>query len=303
MKVLKHCAFFLLALPLFMSCGGQSELEQKYADQRYASAESQGQIDQNLILDYFIENDIDAERTKNGVYYVLETEGEGNGPGKTDVVTVHYEGRLMDGTVFDSSYKRGEPTSFPLNFVVAGWQEAIPLLKPGGKGTFYIPSTLAYKDKPAGGGKIPANSVLVFDVELISVFDKAAQAKKDEDIIQAYIKENKLDAKPVGKGVYVVIDEPGKGDKPTLDNKVTCHYEGTLIDGKKFDSSFDRGQPTSFPLRGVVPGWQVGIPAFAKGGKGTILVPSEAGYGINGAPPSIPPNSVLKFKVELIDFE
>ena len=82
-----------------------------------------------------------------------------------DRVLIHYTGRLDDGTVFDSSYDRGEPISFKLSQVIPGWQEAIPLLKKGGKATFVIPSGMAYGARKAG--KIPPNSVLAFEVELI----------------------------------------------------------------------------------------------------------------------------------------
>jgi len=107
----------------------------------------------------------------SGLQYKVLTEGSGEPPKETDNVTVHYRGTLVDGTEFDSSYSRGQPATFPLNKVIKGWTEGVQLMKPGAKYQFFIPSTLAYG--PQGGGPIPPNSTLIFEVELISVGEKA----------------------------------------------------------------------------------------------------------------------------------
>ena len=106
--------------------------------------------------------------TSSGLQYVVEKEGSGKQPTATSEVTVHYTGKLLDGTVFDSSINRGEPTTFPLNRVIPGWTEGLQLMKEGAKYTFFIPSDLAYG--PAGiPNVIPPHSTLIFDVELINV--------------------------------------------------------------------------------------------------------------------------------------
>jgi len=109
--------------------------------------------------------------TASGLQYEVLTAGTGAQPTAADTVKVHYEGRLLDGTVFDSSYKRGEPATFPLNGVIAGWTEGVQLMKTGAKYRFTIPSALAYGDSGAGG-VIPPNAVLVFDIELLGVAGK-----------------------------------------------------------------------------------------------------------------------------------
>lgn len=106
--------------------------------------------------------------TDTGLKYMMLREGTGKSPNATDKVTVMYEGQLTDGTVFDSSYQRGEPATFPLNRVIPGWTEGLQLMKEGGKAVFYIPSNLAYGEQGAGG-MIPPNSDLIFTVELINV--------------------------------------------------------------------------------------------------------------------------------------
>ncbi len=110
----------------------------------------------------------------SGLQYKVVTEGTGKTPKAGDTVTVNYRGTLIDGTEFDSSFKRGQPAIFPVNGVIKGWTEALQLMKEGTKWQVFIPSDLAYGDKGAGG-MIGPNAVLIFDVELISI--KEAEKK------------------------------------------------------------------------------------------------------------------------------
>jgi len=106
--------------------------------------------------------------TASGLQYTVIKEGTGKSPKATDTVVCHYEGFLTNGTVFDSSVQRGEPASFPLNGVIAGWTEGLQLMKEGGKTRFFIPYNLAYGEAGAAGA-IPPYAALIFDVELIEV--------------------------------------------------------------------------------------------------------------------------------------
>ena len=112
-----------------------------------------------------------VKTTASGLQYEVLTEGTGPSPVASDTVSVHYEGRLIDGTVFDSSYKRNQPAVFALNQVVRGWTEGVQLMKTGSKYRFTIPPELGYGSAGAGG-VIPPNAVLVFDIELLSVQGK-----------------------------------------------------------------------------------------------------------------------------------
>lgn len=104
----------------------------------------------------------------SGLQYKVIKTGTGKKPKATDEVTTHYRGTLIDGTEFDSSYKRGQPTSFPVNGVIAGWTEALQLMPVGSKWQLYIPSNLAYGPRGAGG-TIGPNATLIFDIELLAI--------------------------------------------------------------------------------------------------------------------------------------
>lgn len=115
-----------------------------------------------------------VKKTASGLLYKIEKAGTGESPKAEDTVKVHYKGTLTDGTVFDSSYDRGEPIEFQLNQLIPGWVEAIPMLKKGGKMEIVLPPELGYGDRQAG--KIPASSTLKFEIELLDF--KTTEAKK-----------------------------------------------------------------------------------------------------------------------------
>jgi len=138
-------------------------------EQRQATAMAEASANLDAGLKFLDEN---AKREgvvtlESGLQYEVLEPGEGAKPGAEDTVTTHYEGRLIDGTVFDSSYQRGEPATFPLNRVIPGWTEGLQLMSPGAKYRLYVPAVLGYGDRTAG--TIPPNSTLVFDVELIKI--------------------------------------------------------------------------------------------------------------------------------------
>ncbi len=139
-----------------------------------AAADAENVAASKNMADYgaaFFQGNSGYQTTPSGLKYVTVVEGTGASPVATDVVTVHYTGRLLDGTVFDSSVERGAPTSFPLQAVIKGWTEGLQLMKVGGQTVFYIPSNLAYGEMGTPGGPIGPNQDLIFEVELLGIGD------------------------------------------------------------------------------------------------------------------------------------
>ena len=236
----------------------------------------------------------EAITTPTGLKYIDEVVGTGKTPKTGDKVKVHYTGTLEDGTKFDSSLDRNQPFEFPLGVgrVIKGWDQGIASMKVGGKRKLIIPPELAYGERAVGS--IPANSILFFDVELIEVIEKFV----DTDFSLPGREE------VTKSGLRMIIHKRGNGEIPLPGQTVKVHYTGLLENGSKFDSSHDRGQPISFPLgQGrVIKGWDEALALMSKGEKRTLIIPPDIAYGSRGKG-KIPPNSILIFEVELIDFK
>ena len=141
---------------------------------------------------------------------------------------------------------------------------------------------------------------------LLLVFISFVGCSKEDGLykdIDVFIAETNLTGfTRTPQGVYIKIENEGGAQKPNLGSSVTIHYKGTLTNGKVFDSSYDRGAPAQFPLSNLITGWQIGIPYFGRGGKGTLIIPPNLGYG-SRAQNDIPANSILVFDIELINFQ
>lgn len=147
---------------------------QKRAEERMAALNDEAAKAGKKFLEDNAKRD-GVKTTASGLQYEIVTKAEGAQPKATDVVSVHYEGRLTDGKVFDSSIQRGSPIDLPVSGVIPGWVEALQLMHVGEKAKLYIPSELAYGAQSPSPA-IPANSVLVFDLELLSIKDPSAAA-------------------------------------------------------------------------------------------------------------------------------
>lgn len=146
-----------------------------------------------------------------------------------------------------------------------------------------------------------------FDAAKVFEFEKAnagakaeAKAKAEKEKMDKVLNETYGSAKTTASGLRYIIEKEGEGVAPTATSQVTVHYAGYLLNGNKFDSSYDRGQPATFGLNQVIPGWTEGLQLIKPGGKAKLIIPANLGYGANGYPPVIPPNSWLVFDVELI---
>ncbi|MDF1564079.1 MAG: FKBP-type peptidyl-prolyl cis-trans isomerase [Deltaproteobacteria bacterium] len=226
----------------------------------------------------------DAEKTQSGLASKVLTAGTGKEhPTATDIVKVHYTGWQTDGKMFDSSVKRGQPTSFPLNRVIAGWTEGVQLMVEGEKRRFWIPQELAYQGRPG-----PPAGMLVFDVELIAIITPKTPA----DVAAA-----PADAQKTDSGLASKVISAGTGTvHPTAESVVQVDYSGWTTDGKMFDSSVTRGRPATFPLNGVIAGWTEGVQLMVEGETRRLWIPQELAYqGKPGAPAGM-----LVFDVTLI---
>lgn len=186
MEETERITVFAKALQKFDTAGFMSWQQEKRAEaiaEMQKEAEVQSVKEDELIQKFLADNSIEAEKTESGLYYEIIEEGTGEKPNAGEMVSVNYTGKLLNGSVFDSSYEevareegtyneRREygPIEIPIGEgnVIKGWDEGIMLLKEGTKARLYIPSTLAYGPR-ANGDKIPANSTLIFDVELVEV--------------------------------------------------------------------------------------------------------------------------------------
>jgi FKBP-type peptidyl-prolyl cis-trans isomerase FkpA len=151
----------------------EQEIMQKQQEERMAQMEEQHATDVEKIEAYLKENNIEAQKTEDGLFYVIREEGKGKEAENGKLVHVHYTGKTLAGEKFDSSLDREpvEPFAFVLGQgrVIRGWDQGIALLQEGDKATLYIPSTMAYGPRGAGGGVIGPNEILIFDVELVKV--------------------------------------------------------------------------------------------------------------------------------------
>ncbi|MBI2383968.1 MAG: FKBP-type peptidyl-prolyl cis-trans isomerase [Gammaproteobacteria bacterium] len=149
------------------------KLQQKQMEERAAKAGAAKEAGEKFLAENKKREGV--KTTASGLQYEVVTEGKGDKPKASDKVTVHYKGTLIGGEEFDSSYSRGQPITFPLGNVIAGWTEGLQLMTPGSKYKLYIPSNLAYGERGAGA-KIGPNEALVFEVELVGV-EKVEAAK------------------------------------------------------------------------------------------------------------------------------
>lgn len=251
--------------------------------------------------------------TESGLQYVVLEKGDGDSPTREGFVTVHYRGKFIDGTEFDSSHGRGEPATFPVGRVIPGFTEALLLMQEGDTFEVTIPSELAYGESGAGGGVIPGNSTLIFELELIETLtaeeletlqQRRIEAAKAEGVEFLERNKNNDGVQLTDSGLQYRIIEEGDGKMPTESSQVTVNYSGKLINGDEFDSSYRRGEPASFPLNGVIKGWTEGLQLMKEGAKYEFFIPYELGYGERGTGSgSIPPYATLIFVVELISVD
>jgi peptidylprolyl isomerase len=228
----------------------------------------------------------DATRTSSGLAYKVLTPGRGTErPADSDRVSVHYTGWTTDGNMFDSSVQRGEPATFGVTQVIAGWTEMLKLMTEGQKVRVWIPENLAYGGRPGR-----PQGMLVFEVELLSI---VRPPQTPPDVARA-----PRDAERTASGLASKVLRPGTGTRhPAATSQVRVHYTGWTTDGNMFDSSVTRGEPATFPLNGVIAGWTEGVQLMVEGEQRRFWIPENLAYG--GRPGA--PQGMLVFDVELLE--
>jgi peptidylprolyl isomerase len=229
----------------------------------------------------------DAQKTADGLASVVMQPGTGKThPGPNDGVKVNYSFWQTDGKLIDAS-KEGTPAARPVTGLSDGWTEALQLMVTGEKRTFWIPAALGPKARPGGPPVPPQEATLV--IELVDIL---AGPKTPPDV-----KAPPKDAAVTADGLATKVLTKGTGTThPTATSRVQVNYAGWTTDGKMFDSSYARGEPATFGLNGVIPGWTEALQLMVEGEKRRIWVPEKLAYaGKPGAPAGM-----LVFEVELI---
>jgi peptidylprolyl isomerase len=231
----------------------------------------------------------DAQTTANGLASkVLKPGTDDERPLATDVVTVHYTGWTADGKMFDSSITRTAPAMFPLNRAILGWRECVQMMTVGETRRCWVPQALGYRgqaNRPQG--------LTVFDIELL-------ETRRSPTVPPPNVAAPPADAKRTASGLaYTVLRVGTGGRKPAAWDRVTVHYTGWTTDGKMFDSSVQRGTPTTMGLDDVIRGWTEGVQLMAEGERTRFWVPEGLAYkGEAGSP-----RGMLVFDIELIRIE
>lgn len=236
----------------------------------------------------------------SGLQYKILKSGPKTGasPHVRDTIKVHYEGKLLNGQVFDSSIARGTPADFPLRGLIPAWVEAVQLMHPGDEWIIWAPPSLAYGD--ADKGKIPPGSVLEFRMQLID-FTPAPPIPDAATFLAANKAKPGVVTLPSGLQYKVVRAGDAAAGSPKPDDFVAVHYQGALLDGTVFDST--QGEdPAVFPVGGLIKGWVEALQLMHPGDYWTIWTPPELAYGDKGDE-VIPAGSVLEFQMMLLAYK
>lgn len=262
------------------------------------------------------------KKTDTGLYYKFFVESDDTAkPKENDILTLKlsYSAKINGK---DTLFMDGK-NDFKLPLAKSAFKgdiyEGLKLMSKGDSASFIMSADSFYTKivhgpRPKG---VDSLAVLTFNVKMIDFMSQEEMMKKQEaenavkeaaemELLNKYLTDNKITVTPTASGLYFMEVKKGNGKKPVAGKKVKVHYTGTLLDGTKFDSSFDHPgkEPFEFPLgQGqVIPGWDEGISLMSVGGKAKLIIPSKLGYGGRSAGP-IPAFSTLLFDVELVEVE
>jgi len=291
------------------------------------SVESSDAMQKNekmTLTKFLADNKITTAPQPSGLYYIEQTEGKGIKIDSGCQVVYNVKITMLNGKqVFSQDSMKFVYGKRP---DMSGFLEGVKLMKKGGKARLILPSQIAFGER--GYREIPPYTTIIYDVQILDVKSKAeyakieaadkkkqeadkkkqdakkAESKKAEPgLLQKYLKENKITAKPTASGLYYIEKAKGTGPQIHAGSKISVQYTGTLLNGKKFDSSRDHGgKPLDVEVGkgNVIKGWDEGLLHMSKGGKAILIIPSSIAYGaqeMNG----IPAYSTLVFDLEIVD--
>lgn len=269
--------------------------------------------------------DLEFQETETGLKYVFHEKSGTAAPEMGKMLSMHMSYSVNDSLIFNSTdmdmpvYMPLEEPGYPGDIY-----EAMAMMGVGDSASFklnarnFFIGTAGMMDPPPF---VSAGDDMLFHIRLIAAFNEEEfaieeqrimeeqmqrnllRAEQEDEKLLEYIRDEGIDVTPTASGLYIVQHEVGDGRKVESGDMVSVHYEGRLLDGTVFDSSFERGEPIEFIVgQGwVIPGWDEGIGMMHVGGKATLIIPSYLGYGDRADIPVIPPYSTLVFEVEVVD--
>jgi FKBP-type peptidyl-prolyl cis-trans isomerase len=281
-------------------------------DDDLISPEAQLKKDIATIDSYLTQNGINAVKDASGIRIAIQSLGvTGLPPDTESTVEVNYKGKLLsNGTIFDQGNISGKTSKF-----IVGWGIAMPMLPEGTKATLYIPSAYAYGSQPQrdkyGNVTIPANSILIFEIELVAVTPsdrQVTQLQTDITLIDQYIADNSITATSLENGIRYSVVTEGMGAAPSLFSQVKFSIKGSLTTGTNafFNETVAPTADFSSRVANFFNALKIALPLMKEGGKSIFYVPSVLAYGANPIKDSsgnivVPANSVVIFEIELID--
>ena len=232
------------------------------------------------------------KKLRSGIKYDVLRTGKGDAPGKENNFEIRHalwntKGKLLDTSYNNPNALRGKAGKFNIKFL----NEAPCVMNPGSIYRFEVPAEFCFGDQ-AKGPDLPANSTTVWLIEMIKVIQPMP--------IPEYFESKKENLKTTKSGLQYEVIKAGLGKNGEMGKNVTVHYVGWLPGGDRFDSSYERGEPSTFRLGAVIQGWNEGLALMKEGAVYKFVIPGNLAYGERGSPPKIQPNATLEFLVELI---
>ena len=263
-----------------------AEVEAVYEDMKTASEQE--------LKSYIVDNQINVKPTEQGVYYWTTRPGKGVKPNPGDLVEVHYEGRFLDGTLFDSVYRVDSTFSFILGkgYLIPAWEEVVPMMRLGECATMLVPYPMAYGDRSVGA--IPPYANLIYNIEIQNIIDskiveseyeermKALKAQSESDF-KTYLETHHITETPTASGLYIIPQKKGKGRHAGSGMIARIKYEARTLDGNLLGYGESPYQDVKIGDGTLMAGVEEGLKTMSEGDSVTLVMPYHLAYGAFGS--------------------